>query len=124
MATGGSIQSVTLNGREYSTAADNEATVFPGGFTHEQRPNGDGGGRDIKTRTSWKISGIELAIDWSEGDMEFLQDLSNGPLFAVTMTLADDTVLKATGQIEGEWTGSTQSSTVSVDLSGPGTITQ
>ena len=123
MATGGSIESVSLNGREFAVAADSDATIFMGGKSNEFRANGDGlTGRDIKTVMGWKVTGLELAIDWSAGDMTFLQDLSDGAEFAFTMTLADDTVLGGTGQLQGEFTGSTQSSTASVELSGPGKL--
>ena len=124
MATGGSIESISLSGTGFSVAADNDATIDHGGFTNEQQMNGDGTARQIKSRKSWKITGLQLSIDFSAGDLALLQALANGKVnFAVQVTLADDSVLSGTGQIVGDGpTGSTQSTMAAVDLAGPGEL--
>jgi len=49
-AVGGSLESITLNGREFPVAADVEAQRKLGGWENEVLANGDGSGRLIKTR--------------------------------------------------------------------------
>lgn len=96
-----------------------------GGSSNETQANGDGTARLVKTRTTWKISGLQLAIDWSAQDMEFLQSIADGnDDIAIAATLADGSVLNGTGQIQGDIVGSSQSSTVALELAGPGKLTQ
>ena len=125
MATGGSIEKVSLAGNKFSVAADNDATIDNGGFSGEIQMNGDGTPRDILTRKPWKISGLQLSIDFAAGDLALLQSLANQKTgFAVQITLADDSVFSATGRIVGDGpTGSTQSTMASVDLAGGGELT-
>lgn len=123
MSVGGSIQKVSLAGSTFNATADNEATLMLGGKSNEVRPNGDGvTGRTVKTVVPWKISGLELAVDFAAGEMEFLQNLADGPPFACAITLADGKVFRGTGSIQGDLTGNTQNSTASMELSGSGKL--
>lgn len=124
MATSGSIESLSLAGQSFPVAADNEATIMFGGASNEVQLNGDGiTARIIKSKVPWKISGLQVSIDWARGDMATLQNLADGNVFAVQMKLADQTLLNAVGQIVGDLAGSSQNSTASVELSGGGKIT-
>ena len=45
MSVGGSIESVTLNGRSFAVAADADSNRFLGGFVNDVQANGNGSGR-------------------------------------------------------------------------------
>jgi len=47
-ATGGSIESITMDGREFAVAADAESQRKLGGFENEVQANGNGTARIIK----------------------------------------------------------------------------
>lgn len=121
---GGSIESVSLAGRSFPVPADLEVNITIGGFKNERRPFGNGTGRNVRERMSWKISGLKLGADFAAGDPAFIQNLADGPDFAVVITFADDSVLNGTGSIEGDLTFSSQDSTASLELAGDGTLTQ
>ena len=120
---GGSIESISLAGRSFAVPADLEANVTIGGFKNERRANGNGTGRNVRQRMPWKIAGLQVAMSFANGDPAFLQNLADGPDFAVTVTFADDSVLNGTGSIEGDLTFSSQASTASLELAGSGTLT-
>ncbi len=124
MAISGSIDRLALGGRSFSVSSENDAGIMLGGFSNEVRANGDATTRTVKTRVTWKITGVEVAISFIDGDLEFLQSLANGPDFAVAMTLADGSTVNGTGQITGDLSGSTQGGTASLELAGQGELTQ
>ncbi len=122
-ATGGSIESVTLDGRTFPAAADAEGQRKLGGFENEVQANGDGTARKIATRVPWSWTGITIEIDDSREDDEFVQGLANrNDFFPIAITLASGIVFQGTGQIMGENTTSSQSTTKAVDLGGPGIL--
>ena len=59
-AVGGSIESVTLDGRNFPATADAAAERKLGGFENESQANGDGTARLIKTRVPWSLDGLTL----------------------------------------------------------------
>lgn len=123
-AIGGSIESVTLDGREFAVAADAEAQRKIGGFENEVMANGDGTARLIKTRVPLQYSGITLEMDDARGDHEFVQDLANQKDFwPFAVTHASGLTYQGTAQITNELQGSTQSATLPIDLQGPGIVT-
>lgn len=123
-AIGGSIESVTLSGREFAVAADAEAQRKLGGFENEVMANGNGTARLIKTRVPLAITGLTLEIDDSRGDHEFLQGLANqNDFFPIAITYASGVTYQGSAQIGGEFQASSQAATASVDLSGPGELT-
>ncbi len=123
-ATGGSIESVTLNGRTFSVAADADSQRKLGGFENEVQANGDGTARLIKTRVPWSAADLALNIDDDNGDHEFLQDLQNGnAFFPITVSYASGAIFQGTGQIVGEVQTSSTNATASVGLMGEGTLT-
>lgn len=124
MATGGSVESITLNGRTFSVAADADTQRKLGGFENEVEPNGDATARLIKTRVPWGLTDIVVSIDDLAGDPEFLQDLANSlAFFPTTITYASGAIAQGTGQITGEVQTSSQKTTASVALMGSGVLT-
>lgn len=124
-AVGGSIESVTLDGRIFPVAADAEAQRKLGGFENEVQANGDGTARLIKTRVPLSIDGLTVEVDDDRGDHEFLQELSNrNDFFPVAITYASGITYQGTAQIVGETQASSQNATASVSLMGPGVLTK
>lgn len=124
-ATGGSIESVTLDGRNFPVAADAEAQRKLGGFENEVQANGNGTARLIKTRVPLSIDGLTLEVDDGRGDHEFLQELSNrNDFFPVAITYASGSTYQGSAQITGELQASSQNATAAVSLTGPGRLTR
>lgn len=124
-AVGGSLESITLDGRNFAIAADAEANRKLGGFENEVQSNGDGTARLIKTRVPLSLDGLTLEIDDDRGDHEFLQQLSNRQdFFPIALTYASGAVYQGTAQITGETQASSQNATASVNLMGPGVLTK
>lgn len=124
-AVGGSIESVTLDGRIFAVAADAEAQRKLGGFENEVQANGDGTARLIKTRVPLSIDGLTIEVDDDRGDHEFLQELSNrNDFFPVALTYASGATYQGTAQLVGETQASSQNATASVSLMGPGILTK
>lgn len=122
---GGSIDSVSLEGREFAVAADAEAQRKLGGWENEVMANGNGTARVIKTRVPMSITGLTIEVDDSRGDHEFLQDLSDrNDFFAISITYASGETYQGEGQITGELQTSSQSQTAALSLSGPGKLTK
>lgn len=121
---GGSIESISLSGRNFAVAADAEGQRKLGGFQNEVQPNGDGTARIVKTREPWGLEGLTVAIDDSRADQEFLQDLADGnSFFSVAITLASGVVYQGDGQITGDMQYGTQNATASLSLMGQGKLT-
>jgi len=125
MSTGGSIESVTLAGREFAVAADAEGTRDLGGFTNELMPNGNGTGRQKKTRKPWTLASLVLDIDDTRGDHEFLQGLADrSDWFPITVTYVSGVTYQGSGGITGDLVVNAANTTADVTLSGPGKLTQ
>lgn len=124
-ATGGSIESITLDGRNFAVAADSEAQRKLGGFENEVQANGDGTARLIKTRVPLSLDGLTLEIDDDRADQEFLQELTNrNDYFPIIISYASGNDYQGTAQIVGETQTSSQNATASVSLMGPGVLTK
>ena len=122
---GGSIESITMDGRTFSVAADAEAQRKLGGFENEVQANGDGTGRLIKTRVPLSLDGITVDIDDDQGDQEFLQALQDGnSFFPIAITYASGLTYQGEAQVVGETQGSSQNATASVSLMGSGVLTR
>lgn len=125
MPVGGSIESISFDGREFAVAADNEGQLYIGGYENESLPNGNETARLIKSRKLCGINGLQISVDFSLGDPEFLQDLADLKTYKVlAVTLADGSTYQCSAQISGELQFSTQSSTASISFSGPGKMTK
>ena len=124
-AVGGSIESVTLDGRTYSVPADAEANRKIGGFENEVQSNGDGTARLIKTRVPLSIDGLTVSIDDDAGDQEFLQELADrNDYWPLTITYASGVTYQGSAQLVGENPASSQNATAPISLMGPGILTK
>ena len=125
MAVGGSIESVTLDGREFPIAADAEAQRKLGGFENEVQANGNGTARIIKTRVPLSLDGLTAEVDDDRGDHEFLQELSDrNDFFPIAITYASGNTYQGTAQLVGEMAASSQNATAAISLMGPGKLTK
>lgn len=124
-AIGGSIESITLDGRIFPVAADAEVNRKIGGFENEVQSNGDGTARLIKTRVPLSLDGLVVEIDDVRGDHEFIQDLTNRKdYFPIALSYASGETYQGTAQIVGETQASSQNATASLSLMGPGILTK
>jgi hypothetical protein len=125
MATGGSIESVTIGGRRFPVDSEEDVTQMLGGFSNETKLAGDGSGRQIKKRVPWSIKSLKLICDPEREDTEYLQALADESNFVpITMKLVDGTIYGGQGQIEGDIEWSSQDSSASIELKGPGKLEQ
>ena len=124
-AIGGSIESVTLNGRNFAVAADVDSQRKKGGFENDVQANGDGSTRTIKTRVPWSISGLTINVDDDNDDQDFLQLLADGNIdFPIGVTYVPGHTFQGTGQITGELTYSNSNATATVNLMGSQQLTR
>jgi hypothetical protein len=122
---GGSIESVSIDNQLYAVAADADATMSLGGFSNEVQPNGNGTARIIKTRVPWSLTGLSLAIDDDAANQEALQTIADGNIYVpVTIRMASGVTYQGSGTITDNIERSTQSATVTVSLSGQGSLSQ
>lgn len=122
---GGSIESVSIDNQLYAVAADADATMSLGGFSNEVQPNGNGTARIIKTRVPWSLTGLSLAIDDDANNQEALQTIADGNIYVpITIRMASGVTYQGSGTITDNIERSTQSATVTVSLSGQGSLSQ
>jgi len=124
-AIGGSIESITLDGRTYSVAADADVARKLGGSENDVQANGDSTSRLIKTRVAWSLADATVSIDDSNGDAEFLQELANrNGFFPCTITLSGGAIYQGDGQLTGEMPTQTQATTAPLNIMGTGVLTK
>lgn len=124
-AVGGSIESISIDGRNFPVASDAEANRKLGGFENEVSANGDGTARIIKTRVPWSLDGVVVEIDDDRGDQEFLQGQSDANAFVpISISLASGFTYQGSGTVTGEIQASSQNATAPISLMGPGSMTQ
>ena len=80
MSIAGAMRSLTINGRGFKVAHDGSGNKVIGGRNNEVAMNGDGSFRPIQTVTPGSFSDVQVEVDDSRGDQEFLQELSNDGL--------------------------------------------
>ena len=125
MATGGSIESISIDGRIFAVASDAEANRKLGGFENEVQVNGNGTSRIVKTRVPWSLDGVTVEVDDDRGDQEFLQEIADGNSnVPIAITLASGAVYQGDGIVTGEIQASSQNATASISLMGPGTMSK
>lgn len=124
-AVGGSLESITMDGREFPVAADVEAQRKLGGWENELLANGNGTSRLIKTRVPWSLEGVVVEIDDSRGDHEFLQALADRfDFFPTALTYASGFTYQGSGQIVSDMQASSQNASAAVSLMGTQTLTR
>lgn len=123
MATGGSVIAVSIDGREFAVPADVDVTISDGADENEWQMNGNRTGRLIKLIKPWMLENLQVSIDHEAGDLAFLRNIAgNNGAVPCTITLASNTTYKGQGQIVGPLTASSQSTTASFNLAGPGQL--
>lgn len=120
MKGGGPIQTVTIDGRNFSVAHDAEASRKLGGYEKERQMNGDGTSRPVLTRVPGTISGLSISIDDDREDQEFLTDIQNDFTDVdISVTFVDGTVYGGKGSIEGEAIKSSSTGLMEITLTCP-----
>ena len=124
-AIGGSVETVNINGRDFTPATDADVQMKLGGFEVETQANGNGTGRKIKTRVPWALTGLTVECDEQNEDLEFLQAVADSNSFvAIAITYASGEVYQGTGTVSGELQRSSMSATTALEITGTGTLTK
>ena len=124
-ATGGSVEAVSIAGREFPADADADTSRMMGGYSNEILPNGDGTARVSKTAKAWSITGLVLEMDDNRGDHEFMQDIIDSKEYKnITITYASGVVYMGKGTVLGDAPVSSKSASMACDLGGPGKLTK
>jgi hypothetical protein len=124
-AVGGSVESISIAGREFAVAADADINRKIGGTENEVQANGNQTARIIKTAVPSAFTGIVVEIDDARGDHEYLQNKADLDLFfPVAVTYASGAVYQGNAMISGELQYSSQNATASFDLMGDGKFTK
>lgn len=125
MASGGSIENISIKNRLFRVAADADSNRDLGGFTNEIQPNGDGSARKIMTRKPWMLDGLTVEIDNTNQDLEFLQEVADmNDYVAMTITYVDGFSYSGRGTVSGDLQAGSNSATADISLSGPGRLEQ
>lgn len=125
MSVGGSIESLALSGRIFSVASDSDSNRKLGGWENEVQANGDSTARLIKTRVPLSLDGINISIDDTRGDAEYLQELQDSnDFFDIAITYASGVTYQGSAQIVGETQISSQNTTATISLMGPGVLSR
>lgn len=121
-AVGGSLGSISFNGRPFSVDGDADVAQQLKKFENEIKINGNGDLRLIKKRIAQMLESIPLAIDDAQGDLEFLSDLNdNGDgapdgLFNVVVGMPSGAIYAGRGQFVGDIKRQTGEATAEVSL--------
>lgn len=121
-AIGGSLGSLSLNGRAFSVDGDADVAQQLKEFENELKKNGNGTVRLIRKRQLQMLEGIPVAIDDSQGDLEFLSDLNdNGDggsdgLFNVVVGFPSGDIYAGRGQFVGDIKRQTGEATAELTL--------
>lgn len=120
-AIGGDIESVSLDGREFAVASENDAARQLGGFSNEVKMNGNSTFRVSQKRMPSKIDSLELSCDNDSEDQEFLQRKADaGEAMVTVITYADGNSYEGSMVITGEVEYSNAESTCTLTLEGAG----
>lgn len=124
-AVGGSVESITVDGREFPATGDADTNRKLGGAENEVQMNGNGTGRIIKTAVASGLTGLVVQCDDTRGDHEYLEGIKNGNDFvAVAITYASGVTYQGSAIITGELNYSSQASTCAFDMQGAGAFTK
>lgn len=116
---GGPIKGIYIDGRNFGVDGEVDAQFFPGGFTNEVKPNGDGTQRLVKSIKPSELNDIPIVIDDSRGDEEFLQKVMNKHEFVqISFTTINGDVFSGLGQIVGDAYTSKKEQTKTVSFQG------
>ncbi len=89
MTIAGAMRSLTINGRGFKVAHDGSGNKAIGGRNNEVAMNGDESFRILQTIMPGSFSDIQVELDDSRGDQEYIQELSDAGLpVAIVATYA------------------------------------
>ena len=115
----GCIESIVINGRRFTTDADDSCEITYDGFENEVKPNGDGTMRIVKSRHPGSIEGLNILIDRENDDMEFLKECQDSmDFFDVSATLVDGTVIGGSMQLTDAVKADMKEGTAGITLNG------
>jgi len=123
MSVHGSVRELQLAGRSFSVAGDADVTLDLGGYQNEVQPNGNLTARIVQTAKMWSMSGVAIAIDHSQNDLQFLQEKANaGVPVAITIILTGNVAYSGYGLPTDTIQMSTQNGTAPVGFGGEGVL--
>jgi len=97
MAAYGAMRNMTIGGRGFKVSHDGSGSKQIGGSSNELQMNGDGSFRTIRSVVPGSISDVNVELNDSNGDLEYLQGLA---------TDGTETVVVATYASNISYTGS------------------
>jgi hypothetical protein len=99
----GPVESITLSGRRFPCDGEDTVNIQLSGTRNEVKSFGDGQKRVVKSRGNGKIEGLNVGIDDSNQDLEYLQGLQDRlVVFDVSLTKCDGTVYAGAMQLTGD----------------------
>jgi hypothetical protein len=125
MPAGGSISALSIGGQDFAVASDCDVSLKMGGTKPTTHRNGDGTTRVTGAREDWALSDIDVSIDASENQLDFLQSVANAlELVPCTITLIDGTIYGGSGIVADDRSFSTAKSVMRLSLMGSGQLTK
>jgi hypothetical protein len=151
---GGSVKSVSIEGREFPVDAACDAVFDTGGFSNTVEITGSGESIVAQERIPWQLLNVDLVISEDRGDLGFLAGVFNaivepfapslaipapptgpdrdflgeviarGTFVPITVTQADDTTHTGRGTIVGSIQRSTMTGLAKVSFAGDGEMTK
>lgn len=103
MAIHGAMRSLTINGRGFKIAHDGSGNKVMGGRNNEVAMNGDSSFRVLQTVMPGSLNDLQVEIDDSRGDQEYLQGIADDGLpIPVVATYAADVSYTGDVVLSGE----------------------
>lgn len=123
MSDGGPPILIEIGGRPFSCTGEAAPNMQYGGKSNEKLPNGDNRTcRNIKKPIPWKIGGLQIEVDFANGDPEYLEETKDGDDVEIVLTYADKTAVAGVGNIEGELNLEPAAAATTIDLAGGGKL--
>ncbi len=118
-ATGGPVESITLNARYFAVAGDSDPARGLGGKKNSIEMNGDDSFRPIQEAVPSKVGPMAVNIDDDKNDQEFIQDLiDTGEELDFSITYVTGVTYYAAGTITEDVEASAKSATMEITFQG------
>ena len=115
----GALESIVIDGRRFTCDSEDQPKFVLPGFENEVLPNADGTVRQKKKRVAGKITDVNIVMDDSRGDQQFIQDAANNLDFvSISATKVDGTLVSGNMQITDEKQLDGGKNTMSISLAG------
>lgn len=122
-AIGGTLKTLSIDKREFRGTGDANVAIQLGGFNNETLPNGDASARMKKTVMPWSASSASIEVDLDNNDLEFLEDVKNSQRYVdIVIELVGGSVFAGIGNIEGELSYASETTSATLELKGPGRL--